>query len=55
MDLALGPEDVERPKPAPDMLLAALGRLGLKPEQVLYVGDMVVDIETEAPRTGRPP
>jgi phosphoglycolate phosphatase len=46
VDLVLGPEDVERPKPAPDMLLAALARLGLKPEQVLYVGDMVVDIET---------
>ena len=28
------------------MLLTVLARLGLKPEQVLYVGDMVVDIET---------
>ncbi len=46
VDLVLGPEDVERPKPAPDMLLAALARLGLRPGQVLYVGDMVVDIDT---------
>jgi phosphoglycolate phosphatase len=44
--LVLGPEDVARPKPAPDMLRTALGRLGLKPEQALYVGDMTVDIET---------
>jgi phosphoglycolate phosphatase len=46
VDLVLGPEDVQRPKPAPDMLLATLTRLGLKPEQALYVGDMVVDIDT---------
>lgn len=45
-DLILGPEDVARPKPAPDMILAALARLELKPGQVLYVGDMTVDIET---------
>jgi phosphoglycolate phosphatase len=44
--VALGPEDVARPKPAPDMLLAALGRLGLEARQVLYVGDMTVDIDT---------
>jgi 2-phosphoglycolate phosphatase len=46
VDLVLGPEDVARPKPAPDMLRAALVRLGLQPEQALYVGDMVVDIDT---------
>jgi 2-phosphoglycolate phosphatase len=45
-DLVLGPEDVRRPKPAPDMLLAALERLQLKAADVLYVGDMTVDIET---------
>jgi HAD superfamily hydrolase (TIGR01509 family) len=44
--LLLGPEDVARPKPAPDMLLAALTRLGLAPADALYVGDMVVDIDT---------
>lgn len=42
----LGPEDVPRPKPAPDMLRSALTQLGVPPERALYVGDMVVDIET---------
>lgn len=42
----LGPEDVPRLKPAPDMLLAAMERLRARPEETLYVGDMVVDIQT---------
>lgn len=42
----LGPEDVPRPKPAPDMLLTALSRLDTTREESLYVGDMVVDIQT---------
>jgi phosphoglycolate phosphatase len=46
VDLVLGPEDVARPKPAPDMLLAALQRLALPADEVRYVGDMVVDIQT---------
>lgn len=45
-DVVLGPEDVGRIKPAPDILLCALSRLGLSPSEVLYVGDMTVDIET---------
>lgn len=45
-DVVLGPEDVPRPKPAPDMLQAALRRLGVLPEEALYIGDMTVDIET---------
>jgi phosphoglycolate phosphatase len=45
-DVVLGPEDVERPKPAPDMLRLALERLALPADRVLYVGDMTVDIET---------
>ena len=44
--VVLGVEDVARPKPAPDMLLAAIARLNVPREQVLYVGDMTVDIET---------
>ena len=46
MDLALGPEDVPRPKPAPDIIKMALTRLGVAAEDTLYVGDMVVDIQT---------
>lgn len=46
MSVVLGPEDVGRHKPAPDMLLLALERLQVKDDQVLYVGDMTVDIET---------
>jgi phosphoglycolate phosphatase len=45
VDAAFGPEDVARPKPAPDMLRAALAWLGVPPDHALYVGDMVVDIE----------
>ena len=42
----IGPEDAPRPKPAPDMLVEVVGRLGLSRDQVLYVGDMVIDVET---------
>jgi phosphoglycolate phosphatase len=45
-EVVLGPEDVAHPKPAPDMLCAALARLSLPATRVLYVGDMTVDIET---------
>jgi phosphoglycolate phosphatase len=46
LDVVLGPEDVPRPKPAPDMLDAALRQLRLAPAEALYVGDMGVDIQT---------
>jgi phosphoglycolate phosphatase len=45
-DVVLGPGDVPRPKPAPDMLLDALRRLGAVPGEALYVGDMDVDVQT---------
>lgn len=45
-EVVLGPEDVARPKPAPDMLVAALARLQLPADRVLYIGDMTVDIDT---------
>ncbi len=45
LDVVLGPEDVARPKPAPDMLLAALARLPVQPAEALYVGDMSVDVQ----------
>ncbi len=42
----LGPDDVPHPKPAPDMLLEGLRRLGVTSAQALYVGDMDVDVQT---------
>jgi len=42
----VGPEDVPRPKPAPDMVRHGLAALQLNADEALYVGDMVVDIET---------
>lgn len=42
----LGPGDVPAPKPAPDMLQAAMEVLGVTTDQALYVGDMTVDIQT---------
>jgi HAD superfamily hydrolase (TIGR01509 family) len=45
-DAVLGPEDVPRAKPDPDMLLEAMRRLGAGPERTLYLGDMTVDIST---------
>jgi 2-phosphoglycolate phosphatase len=44
--VVLGPEDVAHLKPAPDMLQLAAKRLKLTVADVLYVGDMTVDIET---------
>ncbi len=42
----VGPEDAPRPKPAPDMLEEVVKRLRLPRNQVLYVGDMVIDVDT---------
>ena len=42
----LGPEDVTHPKPAPDMLLAALECTVRLADQAIYIGDMTVDIAT---------
>jgi phosphoglycolate phosphatase len=43
----LGPDDVgQRPKPDPAMLLEGLNRLGVSARDALYVGDMVVDVQT---------
>jgi pyrophosphatase PpaX len=38
-------EDTTRHKPHPDPLLTACERLGIEPDQALYVGDAVVDIQ----------
>jgi phosphoglycolate phosphatase len=46
IDVVIGPEDADHIKPAPDMLLKAISELGMTADEALYVGDMVVDIET---------
>lgn len=46
LDTVVGPEEVLRPKPAPDMLLLGLERLGVASPDALYIGDMTVDIAT---------
>jgi phosphoglycolate phosphatase len=49
----LGPNDVAQPKPDPEMLEIIMQRIGLGPEEVVYVGDMLLDIEV-ARRGGLP-
>lgn len=46
LQTVLGPEDVARPKPSPDMLNVACRNLETAKEGVLYIGDMTIDIET---------
>jgi phosphoglycolate phosphatase len=48
IDVVLGAEDVQRHKPDPQGLLAALERLQVQAEQSLYVGDHVVDAQAAA-------
>jgi 2-phosphoglycolate phosphatase len=48
MSVVLGPDDVKHAKPAPDMLRAAMLRLKVTAAQTLYIGDMVVDVESAA-------
>ncbi len=46
IDLALSPADVGRGRPAPDMILGAMARLGVDdPGAVVVVGDTVSDLE----------
>lgn len=45
-DVIIGGEDVTNHKPDPEGLLTALNKLGATPQEVLYVGDSVVDAET---------
>lgn len=42
----LGPEMVARPKPDPEMVLEAVEILGRPRNEVLYAGDMTIDVET---------
>lgn len=42
-DLIVGGHDVKRHKPDPEGLLFAMEQLGVKPEEVLFCGDTVID------------
>lgn len=44
-DFLLTPADVGRPKPAPDMVLAACERTGCPPQAMAVVGDAAVDMQ----------
>ncbi|HIY37046.1 MAG TPA: HAD-IA family hydrolase [Candidatus Paraprevotella stercorigallinarum] len=46
LDIVFGGEDVSCPKPDPEGLRHALSVLGVSPQEVLYVGDSIVDAET---------
>jgi N-acetyl-D-muramate 6-phosphate phosphatase len=41
----LGPNDVEKPKPDPEMIEIIMMRIGLSQEEIVYVGDMPLDVE----------
>lgn len=47
-DLVLGPLDVPRPKPHPDMIHRILADLKVRPDEALYIGDMALDAESAA-------
>jgi HAD superfamily hydrolase (TIGR01662 family) len=40
----IGADDVQNPKPAPDMILLACERCGCRPDETIYVGDMPIDM-----------
>jgi phosphoglycolate phosphatase len=42
--LILGGDEVERPKPDPEMIEVACRRLALLPHQIVYIGDTVTDM-----------
>lgn len=48
IDLIVGAEDVKAEKPSPEGLLWAIEQLAVKAEEILYVGDSIVDAKTAA-------
>lgn len=44
LDAVIGGDSGVEKKPAPDMIFAALARLGLRPEDAILVGDSVADV-----------
>ncbi len=46
IDLAIGETPDVRRKPAPDMIVNAMKRLGVEPDESIYMGDSEVDMQT---------
>ena len=46
IDIAIGETPDVRRKPAPDMVLRAIGQLGCNHDEAVYVGDSEVDLAT---------
>ena len=46
LDIVVGGEDVKTAKPSPEGLLYAIGKLGCRAEETLYIGDSTVDALT---------
>jgi len=44
-DMVVGSDQVDNPKPAPDMALKALKTFGIKPNQALFCGDALADMQ----------
>jgi len=44
--IIVGDEDVSQNKPHPEMLLHAIEKMGLRKEEVIFVGDSSIDIQT---------
>ena len=44
IDIYLGGDSVPRPKPAPDLALYAMSRLGASPEESVVIGDSAADL-----------
>lgn len=46
VDVSIGVTDYQMRKPAPDMVFAAMEKLGANPETTVYIGDSEVDLKT---------
>ncbi|MEO7262404.1 MAG: HAD hydrolase-like protein [Jatrophihabitantaceae bacterium] len=48
IDAVTGSADADSSKPAPDIIEVALDRAGLRPENAVFVGDAVWDVQASA-------
>ncbi len=46
LDIVIGDEDVKTPKPSPEGLLTAIGKLNGSRQNTLYIGDSMIDAQT---------